>query len=272
VVAQNTNPDLCSGYSRSNGATYVHGLPDFSFRHTEPSQGQNSGSVWNIGTGEGQQYHQDPATAHNGSFQFNHNGMQDTHAMNTSQWRASPAHVESEQKPRLLSQQSTGAHDQEANHASSYDQSRSSRLYGAVSQGPNILSSGSDVTGRSSPVDSGLYTPHQLELQAFDGYPFSGMEELSGQTTFHGDSVSGLPHSSVSMTAGQPYSLFATADDTYASLPNGPSDLSSQMSQASLNLNSAIGCNSPAQLLWNDNIVSGSQRSADRGGPSPIRR
>jgi hypothetical protein len=182
--------------------------------------------------------------------------------MNTSQWRASPAHVESEQKPRLLSQQSTGAHDQEANHASSYDQSRSSRLYGAVSQGPNILSSGSDVTGRSSPVDSGLYTPHQLELQAFDGYPFSGMEELSGQTTFHGDSVSGLPHSSVSMTAGQPYSLFATADDTYASLPNGPSDLSSQMSQASLNLNSAIGCNSPAQLLWNDNIVSGSQRSS----------
>lgn len=195
---------------------------------------------------------------------MNHNGVQGTNAIDRSQWSASPAHVESEQMSRLLSQESTGAQAQRANHASSYDQARSSGMFGTVSQAPNISSSRSDVTGRSSPVDSGLYTPQQLELQAFDSYPFSGAEDLSGQTTFHRDSVNGLPHPSVSMTAEQSFSVYATADDTFPSLPSGPNNLANHvsLSQDFFNTSAIIDPNSPAHLPWNESIFLESQRSS----------
>ena len=248
-------------------------MPAFSFRHTEPSQGQDSGSFWNNASGEGQQYsHQDPAHAHNGfdtfsPFQMNQNGTPGTISGNRSQWNDSPARVESEQMSRLPSQESTGAQAQRATHASSYDQSRSSRLYGGVSQAPYISSSRSDVTGRSSPVDSGLYTPtHQLELPVFDGFSFQGSEDVSaGHHTFHGESNHGLPHSGVSLSAGPSFrTVFATTDDTFASLSNGSNNLPSHIpvSQDSVifNPNTIIDTHSPT--LWSDNIILESQRSS----------
>ena len=250
---------VCSGFSLSNGANFVHGMPGISFRHTEPSQGQNSGSLWISGTGEGQQYsHQDPTHAHNGfdtfnSFQMNQNGAQGT-ITSRSQWNTSPAHAESEQMTR---QESTGAHSQRASHASSYDQTRSSRLYSTASQVPYISSARSDVTGRSSPVDSGLYTPgtQQLEPYSFDNFPFPGSEDVSvGQSTFQRDSADGLPHSNVSLTTGPSYSMFtATADDTFVSLSNGSNNLASHasISRDSMVFNPGTAIDSPPNM-WDD--------------------
>ena len=181
---------------------------------------------------------------------MNQNGAQGSIA-SRSQWNASPAHVESEQMTR---QESTGAHSQRTN-ASSYDQTRPSRLY-SVSQVPYISSARSDVTGRSSPVDSGLYTPtQQLELHAFDNFPYSGPEDVpAGQSTLHRTSLNGLSHPNVSLTAGPSFSMFAaTADDTFASLSNGLNHLASHVpvSQDSMIFNPGTSMDSPPNM-WND--------------------
>jgi hypothetical protein len=231
-------------------------MPDFSFRQTEPSQGQNSGSFWNSGTGEGQQYsHQDPTHSHNGyddtfnTLHMNQNGSQGTISSSGSQWNASPAHIESEQ---MIRQDSTGAHSQRATNATSFDQTRPSRLYSAVSQVPYMSSARSDVTGRSSPVDSGLYT----ELQAFDNFSFPGPEDVSvGQSTFHGDSANGLSHPNASMTRGPSFNMFvATADDHFTSFSNESNNLVSHVpvSQDS-RFNHGTIINSPT--IWNDSVA-----------------
>jgi hypothetical protein len=222
------------------------------------------------GTGDGQQYHQDPAQSHNGldtfnSFQMIQNSTQGTTSTNRNQWNSSPTQIiESEQMSRLPSQESTGAHAQSANFAPpSYDQSGSSGLFATMPQVPYISSSRSDVTGRSSPVDSGLYSPSQLaEIQAFDTYPFQGSEDVSGgQTIFHRDSVNGLPHSSVSMTAGSSFSMFTNADNPFASLSDGPHNLASHV-PVSQDFDPSTMIDSHSPTTWNENIVLESQRSS----------
>jgi hypothetical protein len=195
---------------------------------------------------------------------MNHNGNHGSNPTNRSQWDTAPANMpESEQMSRLPSHESTESHTQRTNHAS-YDRSRSSRLY--VSQVPYISSSRSDVTGRSSPVDSGLYTSaQQFELQAFGDFPFPGSEDASGrQTTFHGDSINGHPHSSVSLPTEPSFSIFATADDTFASLSNGPNNLDGHVpvSQDSVIFNPSTIIDSNSPTMWNDNINLESQRSS----------
>ncbi|KAG0645373.1 zinc finger protein [Hyphodiscus hymeniophilus] len=261
----------CCGFSLANSATIDRGMPGFSFSQTEPIQGQNSGLLWHNGTGEGQQYHHDPENSHNGfdsfsSFQMNHNGNHGSNATNRSQWNASPDHVEPVQMSRLASQESTGAHAHRASHASSYDQSRSSSLYAPVSQAPYISSSRSDVTGRSSPVDSGLYTPVQpFELQAFDNYPFPGTEDITGgQNTFHRASVNGVSQSRASMNAGPSFNMFATTDDTFASLSNGSNNLANHapISQDSVIFDPSAIVDSHSPTMWDDNLNLESQRSS----------
>ena len=271
-VAQHTNLDPCSGSSLANGATFVRGMPGFSFSQTEPTQGQNSGLPWYNGNGEGQQYHQDPASAHNGfdtfnSFQMNHSGTQGSNANNRSQWNSSPAQVfESVQMSRLASQESTGSLAQRAGHTSSYDQAGSSRFYGSVSQTPYISSSRSDVTGRSSPVDSGLYTSaQQFEIQAFDNFQFPASGDISGvHSAAHSDSMNGRRHTSIAMTAEPSFSMFATADDTLTSLPNGSNHLAHHLpvSQDSVVFNPSAIVDSNSPTMWSETLNLESQRSS----------
>lgn len=123
-----------------------------------------------------------------------------------------------EQMSRFSSQDSVGAHSQRTTHSSlsnSYDQTGSVNMYPSVSQMSfHISSARSDATGRShSPDNSALYTPtQQLDLQAFDSFPYSAGEDTTGEhTLYHRDS-------NISLTSGQSYGLYTTADDTFASV------------------------------------------------------
>jgi hypothetical protein len=123
---------------------------------------------------------------------------------------------------------------------------------------------------RSSPVDSGLYSPTQLpEIQAFD-FPSLDSEDVGGrQTTFHRDSIGGLPYSSVSMTAGSSFSVFTNADNPFvsfsdnpfASFSDGPHNLASHVPVLQdFGPSTIIDSHSPT--TWNENIVLESQRSS----------
>ena len=241
---------LCSrsGLNASDGSTFFHGLPDFSFHPTEPSQGQTSGSFWS-GAGEGPQYlHQDlisPQGQTQNSFsdsfhtfqeaQTGHNnGRSSLSGSIRNHWNAElpSAHMKSEEMSRYPSQDSIGAQSQRTDHSStvnSSDQNRSVRMYPNVPQMSYHMSSArSDITGRSnSPESFALYTPApQMEIQAFDTFPYTGGDDLAeGPAIFHRDSTAGIASNpmSIPMTTGRSYPLFASAgDESFMSLTQGP--------------------------------------------------
>ena len=271
---QNTNLNMCSGFNLANGATFNRGMARFSFSLTEPSLGQNSGLLWHNNSREDQQYqqyHRDTGHPLKGletysTFQMDHNDDHGSNHIDRSQWNASPVHaVESEQMSSLVSQESIGAHAQKASQASSYDHSHSSELYTPDSQAPYISSSRSDITERSSPVDSGLYLAQQYDLQSFNAFPFPGTEGISaGQSTFQNNAVKGLPRSTLAITAEPSFPTFATADDHFDSLSSEPNNVAnhSPISQDSMVYNPSGIIDPHRPPLWDENFNLGSQPSS----------
>jgi len=123
-----------------------------------------------------------------------------------------------EEMSRYPSQDSIGAASQGTTHSSSlsnsYDQTGSVGMYPSVSQMSFHMSyARSDVTGRSpSPDNSALYTPTQVDLQAFESYPYGASEDISGShPLFH-------RNSDVALTSGHSFSMYPTTeDDAFAS-------------------------------------------------------
>jgi hypothetical protein len=119
-------------------------------------------------------------------------------------------------------------------------------MYPSVSQMSYQMSSArSDATGRSnSPEIAALYTPsQQIDLHAFDNFPYTG-EDLAGEhSTFHRDSASGVVTHPInlSLTTASSYSLYATAgDETFVPVPGGQNTLTSQNSVSLMYTPSAL--------------------------------
>jgi hypothetical protein len=227
-------------------------MSGFSF-HTEPSQGQNSGSFWTE-TSEDQQYLQDPMHSPNGFDTFTSFSVtpllqhgqsigQETVTRSRQQWNSSPSQLESEELSRLPSQDSTATQSEGLDLSPAYDQSGSTRMFPTISQVSYHMSSGgSDITGRSSPVDAGLYTPTQPDLQAFD--------------VFHRDSIM-VPSNTdnVSLNAGPSFTLFSPADEIYGFLDNVSNNQNShlQLGTDSVVYNPGAIMDSPT--MWEDSTT-----------------
>lgn len=154
-------------------------------------------------------------------------------------------------------------------------------MYPSVSQMSYPMSSArSDVTGRSNSPDSvALYTPtQQLDLHAFDSFPYPGEEDFSeAQYIFHRGSTSGNASTSagVSLTTGSSYTMFpASGDEDFVNVSTGPSTFSTQgpASRDSMIYNPGTIMESPT--LWDNGTTDflDSQRSSPilLGDPWPL--
>jgi hypothetical protein len=107
-----------------------------------------------------------------------------------------------------------------------------------------------EVAGRSSPVDSGLYVHQEGDLQPFDNFPFPVPEDVS---TGHDGLAQQL---NVPMTTGPSFSMFtATADDNFASMANRHSLASNVTApQESVVFDSNTIIDSPPNM-WSDAVT-----------------
>ncbi|KAH8596926.1 hypothetical protein B0O99DRAFT_508991, partial [Bisporella sp. PMI_857] len=233
------------------------GNPGISFRHTEPTQGNHSGS-W-TGTGEGQQYFQESITqglSLNGfSDSFNsfpasqmlQPGQVDAHGpVSGTQWNAEASSVNGEAMSRLPSQDSVGAHvlRNSTSTSNSYDQDGSARIYPNLPQGSYMSSARSDITGRSSPDNLAVYTPRQnqhVDLPTYDNFPYSSGEDFPENQAVY---------------TGASYDVFATTttEETFMSLS----------AQAPMKQDSIIYSANPldASPIWEGPGFSDSRRSS----------
>lgn len=248
-------------------------MPDFSFRHTAPIQGQNSGSYW---TGEeGPQYLHHVPSAHgnvqNGFIEpFDsfpaaqesqtgpRNGRSSMSGPSQAQWHDGLASTQIESND-MSRQDSTGAHSQRVAQSSTgntYDESVPSRMF-SNAQAPFHMSSAG-----MSPIRS--ISPQQIEVQNVD-YPFLGDDSAGVHHVFHRDSNTGMePHPISVSTAGPAFTPFTTTADEVFSFTAGFNPLGSQgpVSQESMHNPSAIDPSS----LWDEAPAS----FLDSQGSSPI--
>jgi hypothetical protein len=235
-------------------------MPLLSFPPTEPIQGQNSGSVWNV---ESQQYpHHTQGFAEACQFwptsqenQVNRPRGRDSLSETThSQWSDNivGTKFESQDMSPIPSQDSLGAQSQQATHSSvtPYDQDRS-RMYPQPSHGSFHMSSAkSDVTGRStSPENAALYTSTQLDIQDYDTY--LGNDLTGSQNIFHGNSTSGADQHMINASVSGPFTnIYPTAGDELL-VSSYPISMASQGPVVS------------ESLIYSQNVIAGSDLQWD---------
>ena len=198
--------------SPTGGSSLSNGLPGFSFRQTEPTKGQYSGSSWDV-SGAGLQYsHLDSSTQAQDGFsdtfnsfalpQVNGHDHSQTGRMfpeaSGNQWSIdySATPIESTEMSRLPSRESTRAQARRTTQTSAADfpdQGQTMRLYSSASQGSySIASTSPMVTTSSASTASSICTPAQhIDIPGFDDFAYSSAEDLSGTQTLLSNTVHG---------------------------------------------------------------------------------
>jgi len=248
-------------------------MPDFSFRHTAPTQGQNSG-YW---TGEeGPQYlHHDPSTHGNVQHGFiesfdsfpstqesqtgPRNSRSSTSGTSQAQWHDGLASTQIESN-EMSRQESTGAHSQRVAQSSTgntFDEAVPSRMFSNAQAPFHMSSAGADATIRS-------ISPQQIELQDID-YPFLGDDSANVQHIFHRNSNADMEPHPISVSTGPSFAPFTTTAEEAFSFTAGSNPLGSQgpVSQEPMYNPGTIDSSS---MLWDDAATN----FLDSPGSSPI--